>query len=99
MRHALLGLSQITFQRAAMSWLGKHIPAGTALWINTPSLLYSISLLGPDADILTPERFMNVDKENRTEIERIVELALGMVSGCVLERHWHFMELSKVFLK
>lgn len=78
---------------------GKTIPGGTAIGMNTSSLLRSKTLFGEDADLFRPERFIEANEAKRVAMERDVELVFGygrwMCSGKLVA----FMELNKVFFE
>jgi cytochrome P450 len=76
----------------------KHIPAGTSVGMNISSVLHSKKLFGVHPELFSPERFMNLDKAKRKEMERNVELAFGQGQGqwtCV-GKTLAFMNLNKV---
>ncbi|KAH8193877.1 hypothetical protein TruAng_011957 [Truncatella angustata] len=78
---------------------GKFIPGGTAIGMNTGSLVRSKRLFGDDADFFRPERFMEVDEIKRAEMERNTEMVFGygrwMCAGKVVA----FMEIYKVLFE
>jgi cytochrome P450 len=78
---------------------GKFIPAGTAICMNTSSLLRSEALFGADTDVFTPERFVELDKEKRVEMERNVELAFGYGQWMCVGKTVAFMELNKTIFE
>ena len=79
--------------------LGKPIPAGTAISLNTSSLLRSKKLFGEDADIFNPERFMEADSDTRIRMERNIEFAFGYGRYMCAGKPLAFMELNKVFFE
>ncbi|KAK1975068.1 pisatin demethylase [Colletotrichum cereale] len=95
MRTPLLGLFPKVVPKGGDEFLGQHIPGGTSICMNTSSLLRSTSLFGPDADVFRPERFMELDKAARTEMERAVELAFGYGQHMCVGKNVAFMELNK----
>lgn len=56
-------------------------------------------MFGPDADLFRPERWLEVDEAQRTEMRRVAELVFGygrwMCAGKVIA----FMELNKVLVE
>lgn len=49
-----------------------YFPAGTSMCMNASSLLRSEVTFGDDADLFRPERFMELDAEQRKETPREV---------------------------
>ncbi|KAI1497270.1 pisatin demethylase [Biscogniauxia marginata] len=78
---------------------GHFIPEGTAIGMNTSSLMQSTALFGPDANIFRPERFMESDEPARSEMERLVELAFGYGKFGCAGKPVAFMELNKVYFE
>ncbi|KAI1180234.1 cytochrome P450 [Nemania sp. FL0916] len=78
---------------------GHFIPGGTSVGPNLPSLMRSKALFGEDADIFRPERFLEVDEETRTEMQRNIELVFGygrwMCAGKVIA----WLELNKTLFE
>lgn len=95
MRPPLLGLFPKVVPAGGEVFAGKQVPAGTAICMNTSSLLRSTTLFGPDADVFRPERFMELDKVRRSEMERNVELAFGYGQHMCVGKNVAFMELNK----
>jgi hypothetical protein len=56
---------------------GTFIPEGTMVGMNIPSILRLEAVFGPDADLFRPERFVEADGDQRTEMERTVEMMFG----------------------
>jgi cytochrome P450 len=56
---------------------GKFIPAGTSICTNLSSLLRSPALFGNKPEVFRPERFMELDKLKRSEMERNTEPGFG----------------------
>ncbi|OAF99905.1 BcABA1, cytochrome P450 monooxygenase [Paraphaeosphaeria sporulosa] len=78
---------------------GKLIPGGTAIGMNTSSVLCSKTLFGEDTDVFRPERFLEVDEPKRVEMERNVELIFGYGRWMCAGKPIAFMELNKVFFE
>lgn len=54
---------------------------------------------GPDADLFRPERFLEVDNQQRAALERIVDMAFGYGRLKCAGQPVAFMELNKVFFE
>jgi cytochrome P450 len=78
---------------------GNFIPGGTAIGMNTSSVLCSKTLFGEDADVFRPERFLEIDEAKRVEMERNVELIFGYGRWMCAGKPIAFMELNKVFFE
>ncbi|KAJ8126194.1 hypothetical protein O1611_g7444 [Lasiodiplodia mahajangana] len=78
---------------------GHFIPGGTTVAMNLASLMRSKAIFGEDADIFRPERFLEIDREAREEMQRQVELIFGygrwMCAGKVIA----WLELNKVLFE
>jgi cytochrome P450 len=79
--------------------LGKFIPGGTAIGMNTASLFASKKYFGSDADIFRPERFTEANEDDRLEMERLVELGFGHGRYMCAGKPVAFMELNKVYFE
>jgi cytochrome P450 len=78
---------------------GKLIPGGTAIGMNTASLLRSRAVFGEDADLFRPERFIEADEATRVGMERDIELVFGYGRWMCAGKPVAFMELNKVFFE
>ncbi|KAI0479423.1 BcABA1, cytochrome P450 monooxygenase [Xylariaceae sp. FL0804] len=78
---------------------GHFVPGGTAIGMNTASLVRSTVLFGPDADLFRPERFMEADEAVRAEMERNVEMVFGHGRWMCAGKPVAFMELNKVLFE
>ena len=78
---------------------GKAIPGGTAIGMNTSSLLRSKTVFGQDADLFRPERFIEADEATRIRMGRDVELAFGYGRWMCAGKSVALMELNKVFFE
>ncbi|KZL63538.1 cytochrome p450 [Colletotrichum incanum] len=78
---------------------GKFIPGGTAIGMNAPGMLKSRAVFGPDADLLRPERFLEVENAARAILEREVEMAFGYGRYICAGKPVAFMELYKAFFE
>ncbi|KAJ5238398.1 hypothetical protein N7468_003017, partial [Penicillium chermesinum] len=75
---------------------GKFVPEGTAIGMNTPSLMRSYEEFGPDPDVFRPERFMEADGTQRAKMERTVDLLFGYGRWICAGKPVALMELNKV---
>lgn len=78
---------------------GKFIPGGTSIEIYTASLFSSTTYFGSDAGIFRPERFTEADEQDRTEMERLVELGFGYGRFQCPGKPVALMELNKVYFE
>lgn len=78
---------------------GKFIPGGTVIGGTVGPLMRSYPYWGHDSDIFRPERFLEVDDEQRATLERIVEMAFGYGRLKCAGQPVAFMELNKVFFE
>ncbi|KAI1249699.1 hypothetical protein MGN70_009313 [Eutypa lata] len=78
---------------------GKFIPGGTSIGMNPSGLLRSKELFGADADMFRPERFLEIDKEARTKMQRDVELTFGYGRWMCAGKPIAFLELNKVYFE
>ncbi|RYO81973.1 hypothetical protein DL766_003474 [Monosporascus sp. MC13-8B] len=95
MRPPLLGLLPKVVPAGGDTFYGQHVPAGTAVCMNTSSLLRSKNMFGEDAGIFRPERFMELGNEARSTMERNVELIFGYGQWQCVGKTIAFMELNK----
>ncbi|KAI6352049.1 Cytochrome P450 monooxygenase aba1 [Pyricularia grisea] len=96
MRTPLLGLLPKVVPAGGDTLAGHHVPAGTAVCVNTSSLLRSEALFGPDTDVFRPGRFLDLEPEARAAMQRNVELAFGTGQWQCVGKTIAFMELHKV---
>ncbi|KAJ5092657.1 cytochrome P450 [Penicillium alfredii] len=96
MRPPILGLFPKVVPAAGIEYDGKFIPGGTNICMNTSSLLCSTSLFGNDVDVFRPERFTDLEENERNEMKRSLELAFGHGQNQCLGKHIAFMELYKI---
>ena len=78
---------------------GLFLPAGTAIGHNLAGMLMSEDIFGLDADIFRPERFIECDTANKTEMERVVELAFGSGRWMCAGKLVAFTQLNKVIFE
>lgn len=78
---------------------GKFIPGGTVIaGTNTP-MMRAHDYWGTDSDLFRPERFLEVDDQQRASLERIVEMSFGYGRLKCAGQPVAFMELNKVFFE
>ena len=99
MRPPLLGLFPKVVPKGGDSFHGKFIPADTSICMNTSSLLQSTAMFGHDSDIFRPERFTDVDPEQRIEMQRNVELAFGYGQNQCAGKQVVFIEINKILFE
>jgi cytochrome P450 len=78
---------------------GKYIPGGTAIGMNTGSLVRSKTLFGEDAHFFRPERFVKADDAKRAEMERNTEMVFGYGRWMCAGKPVAFMEIHKVLFE
>ena len=79
--------------------LGKYVPGGTDIYINSWSMLRNPSIFGEKVDIFHPDRFLGLDKSKQTLRTKTVELVFGYGRWRCVGKDIAFMELSKVFVE
>lgn len=100
MRPALLGLLPKVVPPGGDPDLLPGVPAGTAICMNTSSMLRSEKMFGPDADVYRPERFMELESpERRREMEMDVEMVFGYGQWMCVGKTIAFMELNKAIFE
>ncbi|KAJ4390875.1 hypothetical protein N0V93_004474 [Gnomoniopsis smithogilvyi] len=78
---------------------GKFIPGGTVIAGATAPMMRAHCYWGSDSDIFRPERFLEVDDQQRAALERIVEMSFGYGRLKCAGQSVAFMELNKVFFE
>ncbi|KAI8633515.1 cytochrome P450 [Xylariaceae sp. FL1651] len=78
---------------------GQFIPGGTAIGPNLSAVMRSKALFGEDADVFRPERFLEVDEETRTEMQRNVELNFGYGRWMCAGKPIAWLELYKTLFE
>ena len=96
MRPPLLGLLSKSVPPGGDTLGGQAVPGGTAICTNISTILRSTKLFGPDADTYRPDRFMELQGEDRAALERNVELAFGSGQWQCVGRVISFMEMNKI---
>ncbi|KAK6062752.1 Pisatin demethylase 7 [Seiridium cupressi] len=76
---------------------GRFLPGGTAVGTNMPSLLRNNHTFAEDADIVRPERFLELDSNGLAEMRRNVELQFGCGRRMCAGKPLAQIELNKVF--
>ncbi|KAF4551730.1 Cytochrome P450-like protein 18 [Elsinoe fawcettii] len=95
MRPPLLGIFPKVVPAGGAQVLGFNLPPGTSVAMNISALLRSTAMFGPDADLYRPERFMELEQAERTQMERNVELAFGSGQNMCVGKNIAFMQLNK----
>lgn len=75
---------------------GKFIPEGTAIGMDTPSMMRSFKEFGSDPDMFRPERFSEAPEQERIRMERTVDLLFGYGRWMCAGKPVALMELIKV---
>ncbi|KAI1112057.1 cytochrome P450 [Nemania sp. NC0429] len=78
---------------------GRFVPAGTRIAHSTWAALHNRRVFGEDADLFRPERWLGLEKAERLDMERIVELIFGYGRWGCAGKQIAFMELNKVFFE
>lgn len=78
---------------------GTFLPGGTVIAMNIPSLLRSKDIFGADPEIFRPERWLEVPREDRLDMEREVEMMFGSGRWMCAGKPIAFMELFKTFFE
>lgn len=78
---------------------GKFIPGGTVIGGTVGPLMRAHCYWGQDSNLFRPERFLEVDDQQRATLERIVEMAFGYGRLKCAGQPVAFMELNKVFFE
>ncbi|KAJ4417557.1 hypothetical protein N0V82_006116 [Gnomoniopsis sp. IMI 355080] len=78
---------------------GKFIPGGTVIASANAPMMRAHCYWGPDSDLFRPERFLEVDDQQRATLERIVDMAFGYGRLKCAGQPVAFMELNKVFFE
>lgn len=56
---------------------GLFVPGTTAVYVNWIAMLQRKDIFGDDADMFSPERYLECSDEKKVEMERTVEMAFG----------------------
>lgn len=75
---------------------GKFVPEGTAIGMNTPSMMRSFKGFGPDRDMFQPERFSEASEQERIRMERTIDLLFGYCRWMCAGKPVALMELNKL---
>jgi hypothetical protein len=77
---------------------GLFIPGGTSIWYFAFGLFRN-KTWGEDADCFQPGRWIEGDKDNIKEMERVLELVFAQGKWQCLVRNVALIELNKVFVE
>lgn len=78
---------------------GIFIPGGTLISNNVPALLRDANVFGSDAALFRPERWLEADGAQRTEMQSTVELMFGGGRWMCAGKPIAYMELHKTFFE
>jgi cytochrome P450 len=78
---------------------GVFLPGGTGIGHNIVALMMSETTFGADTAVFRPERFLECDAAQRTEMERVVELAFGSGRWMCAGKQIVFTQLNKVIFE
>ncbi|KAI0414489.1 cytochrome P450 [Xylaria grammica] len=78
---------------------GKFIPEGTDIFVNLWSMLRNKEVFGHDAGVFRPERFLECNEEERSELMRSVDLAFGHGRWQCPGKTLAWLELNKIFVE
>lgn len=78
---------------------GMFIPGGTSIGYCAFGIFRDKKVWGDDADCFRPERWIEGDKGNIKEMERVLELIFAGGKWQCLGRNVALMELNKVFVE
>lgn len=78
---------------------GHFLPGGTTISPNLSSLMRSKTIFGEDVDIFRPERFLEVDQEQREEMQRTVEHIFGYGRWMCAGKAIAWIELNKTLFE
>ncbi|KAJ4298336.1 hypothetical protein N0V88_003362 [Collariella sp. IMI 366227] len=78
---------------------GKHVPGGTLITQNYWSVGHHPGLFGQDADLFRPKRWLGLEREEKAEMRRMVEMVFGYGRWGCAGKMIAFMELNKVFVE
>ncbi|KAI0879536.1 cytochrome P450 [Hypoxylon argillaceum] len=78
---------------------GHFLPGGTTISPNLSSLMRSKTIFGKDVDIFRPERFLEVDQEQREEMQRTVEHIFGYGRWMCAGKAIAWIELNKTLFE
>ena len=75
------------------------VPGGTRIAVNPFGMMRHVETFGEDVEVFRPGRWMDVGSEQRTEMERTVELVFGFGRFMCAGKTVAFMELNKIFVE
>lgn len=78
---------------------GKHLPAGTDVFINFGGMMRRKDVFGDDVDIFRPERFLDCDQATRARRIKTVDLNFGHGRWLCLGKVFAWMEMHKIFVE
>lgn len=78
---------------------GMYVPGGTNVAVNPWALMRHEKTFGADVDVFRPERFMNATPEERSSMQRTVDLMFGAGRFMCAGKTVAWMELNKIFVE
>lgn len=78
---------------------GMFIPEGTRVGHNIGGLIRRKDVFGDDADIFRPERWLNIERNKKQEMQQVTEMVFGYGRWACLGKPIALMELGKVFVE
>jgi cytochrome P450 len=78
---------------------GVFVPGGTEIASNTWSVVRDRETFGQEPEIFSPERWLNVSKEQYDKMARVVDLIFGYGKFKCLGRTVAMIELNKIFVE
>lgn len=78
---------------------GKHLPAGTEVYLSIIGMMRRKDVFGDDIDIFRPERFLDCDEATNTRRAKAVDLTFGHGRWLCLGKVFAWMEMHKIFVE
>ncbi|KAI3391028.1 hypothetical protein diail_8107 [Diaporthe ilicicola] len=78
---------------------GMYVPGGTNVAVNPWALMRHEATFGADVDVFRPERFLNATAEERSSMQRTVDLMFGAGRFMCAGKTVAWMELNKIFVE
>jgi len=79
--------------------LGKFIPGGTDIYVNTYSMMRNKEVFGDDVDVFRPERFLEGSSEKKALLFKHVQLNFGHGRWLCAGKALALIELNKIFVE
>jgi hypothetical protein len=78
---------------------GRFLPAGTRIAPSNWALMRKMDVFGQDAELFRPERWLEVEGAQATNMRRHVELVFGYGRWACAGKSIAFLELNKIFVE